>query len=114
MRSFESGGDDGAVVSGDRTKVTRIVGQQIVSHPPTQVFKRQLQLGHQHRALGNVANASRATLEITEALRLGVELPLRARTVMPLVQRSYDLEIGNVDLSDPMQTVSDDLFLRSE
>src|SRR5947208_12956877 len=33
---------------------------------------------------------------------------------MPLVRRSHDLEIGSVDLSDPMQTVSDDLFLRSE
>src|SRR2546421_21291 len=33
---------------------------------------------------------------------------------MPLVRRSHDLEIGSVDLSDPMQTVSDDLFLRSD
>src|SRR2546423_13439625 len=33
---------------------------------------------------------------------------------MPLVRRSHDLEIGSVDLSNPMQTVPEDLFLRSE
>src|SRR5438132_4102691 len=114
MRSFESGCGDGSVVSGDRPKVSRIAGRQLVTHSRTQVFKNPLQFRHQHRALGNVANASRSTLEITEAFRWGVELPLRARTVMPLVRSSYDLEIGSVDLSDPMQTISDDLFLRNE
>jgi hypothetical protein len=39
---------------------------------------------------------------------------LRARTVMPLVRRSYDVEIGSVDFGDSMQTVSDDFFLCSE
>jgi hypothetical protein len=113
-RSSESRRARSGIVAGDRPKVSRIFREQLGSHLRAQVFKHHLQLSYQHRAIRDVANASRSAFEITEMFSPCVILPLRARTVMPLVRRSDDWEIWNVDPGDSMQTISDDFFLRRE
>ena len=68
-----------------------------------------LQFRYEHRAFGDITDAPRPTLVITEALHPGVVLPLGSRTIAPLVGRRCNLKCRNVFQSgESMEAVSDD------